>query len=87
MGIEAEVVRDSDIGANCWCVMMSSARSLAEISAAILSYNEPLAPDSPKPTLKGDGTLNWKPLIATPCERMRRHGDRKGGSLPARVSF
>ena len=87
MGIEAEVVRDSDIGAIYGCVMMSSAWSLAEISAAILSYNEPLAPDSPKPNLKGDGTLNRKPPIATPCGRMRRHGDRKGGSLPASKFF
>ncbi len=77
MGIEAEVVRDFDIGA------IMSVWSLAEISAAILSYNEPLAPDSPRPTLKSDCTLNRKPLITTPCGPMRRHGDRKDGSRPA----
>lgn len=77
MGIEAEVVRDFDIGATM------SVWSLAEISAAILSYNEPLAPDSAKPTLKDHGTLNRKPLITTPCGRMRRHGEQKGGFRPA----
>ena len=59
---------------------MSSAWSLAEISAAILSYNEPLAPGSPKPTLKGDGTLNRKPPIATACGQRRQHGDLKSAS-------
>jgi hypothetical protein len=57
---------------------LSNAWSLAEISAAILSYNEPLAPDCPKPRLKGEGTLNKQLPIAIPCGRMRRRDDQKG---------
>ena len=60
---------------------MSSAWSLAEISAAILSYNAPLAPELPKPTVKDEGTLRRKPPIAIPRGQMRRHGDQKGAPI------
>jgi hypothetical protein len=46
---------------------VSSAGSLAEISAPILSYNAPLAPEGPKPMVKDEGTSCKKRPIAAPC--------------------
>jgi hypothetical protein len=64
---------------------MSSAWSLAEICAAILSYNAPLAPESPKPTLERDRALGKNSKITVPCERLRQHDDEKGpGYWPIR---
>ena len=60
---------------------MSSAWSLAEISAATLSYNTPLAPERPKPTVKDKGALCKKTPIAIPRGRMRQHDDQKGAPI------
>jgi hypothetical protein len=60
-----------------------SAGTLADICAAILSYNAPLAPDCLEPPDKYDGPLSKNPSIAIPDRRMRRHDDQK----PANADF